>query len=74
MVLQQRLFIFSFGASEDPRKGIDRLEIQIREYKVTTKKHIEDDTRTRVLLSALANDSEVQKKLGDHLVLNACRV
>ena len=46
MVLQQRFINFSFGASEDPRKGIDRLEIQIRQYKVTTKKEIEDDTRT----------------------------
>ena len=29
MVLQQGILNFSFGATEDPRKGIDRLETQI---------------------------------------------
>ena len=38
MVLQQGIIKFSFGASEDPRNGIDRLGTQIRQYQSTTKK------------------------------------
>ena len=46
MVLQQGVPNFSFGASEDRRKGIDRLETQIRQYETATKKKFDDDTRT----------------------------
>ena len=74
MVLQQGILNFSFGASEDPRKGIDRLEKQIRQYQSTTVKKIDDDTRTKVLLTALEDGNESHKQLGDLLVLNAYRV
>ena len=65
MALQQGLLQFSFGVSEDARTGIDRLETQIRQYQSTTKKKIDDDTRTGVLLRSLANGSELRNKLGD---------
>ena len=74
MALQQAYLNFTFNKDEDPRKGIDRLETQIRQYQAATKKIVDDDTRTGVLLKALAAGSELQKKLGDHLVLNAYRV
>ena len=74
MALQQAYLNFTFNKDEDPRKGIDRLETQIRQYQAATKKTVDDDTRTGVLLKALAGGSELQKKLGDHLVLNAYRV
>ncbi|CAK0797196.1 unnamed protein product [Prorocentrum cordatum] len=74
MALQQAYLSFTFNKDEDPRKGIDRLETQIRQYQADTKKTVDDDTRTGVLLKALAGGSELQKKLGDHLVLNAYRV
>ncbi|CAK0871008.1 unnamed protein product [Prorocentrum cordatum] len=74
MALQQAYLNFTFNKDEDPRKGIDRLETQIRQYQAATKKTVDDDTRTGVLLKALAAGSELQKKLGDHLVLNAHRV
>ena len=38
MVLQQGFVNFSFGASEDPRKRIDRLETQIRQNQSNRKK------------------------------------
>ena len=60
MVLQQGALNFSFGASEDPWKGIDR--------------RIDRDTRMGFSLSALANGSELENKFGDHLVLHAYRV
>ena len=55
MVLQQGILDFSNGACEDPRKGMDRLETQIRQHSTTTKRNIDDDTRTRVSLRAVAN-------------------
>ena len=47
------------------------METQIPQY---TKEEIKDDTRTGVLLRALAKGSELQGHLGDRLVLNAFRV
>ena len=70
MVPQQDILNVPFSASEDPRKGIDRLETKIRQYHSTTKKKIDDDTRTGVLLRALANGSELHNNVGDHVVLN----
>ena len=66
--------VVSFGASVYLRKGIDRLETQTRQHQVTVKKKIEDETRAGVLLTALANGNELQKKLCEHLALNAYRV
>ena len=51
---------FSFSASD---------ENAIRQYQSTTKKKIDDVTRTGVFLGALATNSGFHKKLGGHLVL-----
>ena len=46
MALQQGFLKCSFGASEYPHEGIDRLETRIRQYQTTTKRIIDDDTQT----------------------------
>ena len=73
MLLQECIVNFSFGASEDPRKAIV-WETQIRQGQSTTKKKIDDCTRTGVLLKALANGSELHVNWAINLVLNAYRV
>ena len=47
MMFQQG--VLNFSLSEDPRKGIDRLEKQIIQCQTTTKHNIDDDTRTDVI-------------------------
>ena len=71
MVLQQGSVNFSFGACKDPRKGVDLLETEVRQYQLTTKKKIDDDTRNGDFLRSLANGNELNKK---KLVLNAYQV
>ena len=66
MVLQKGNLNFSFGASEDPRKGIDRLETEVRQRGKLTM------TRGQEFLSC--ERQRMQKKLSYQLGLNACRV
>ena len=67
IVVQQCILNFASGVSEDPRKGVDRLETQIRQHNRTTKRNMDDDTRTRVLLRLFAHGRDWQNQLGDHL-------
>ena len=67
ILLQQSILNLASGASEDARKGVDRLETHIRQHNRTTKRNTDDDTGTGVLLRVFAHDRDWQNRLGDHL-------
>ena len=71
MVFRQAVLTFSVGASEDPREGIDRLKHSSDSAKQQPRGKLTMTRGQEFFLRALAKGSEVSKKLGDHLVLNA---
>ena len=67
--------ILNFKFPDDVIAGLDQFEKELRQYHAITGKHIDEDTKSGVILGALAKSSnEKHRDLANHFVLNSYRL
>ena len=73
--LSRHQAILNFKFPDDVIAGFDQFEKELRQYHAITGKHIDEDTKSGVILGALAKSSnEKHRDLANHLVLNSYRL
>ena len=73
--LSRHQAILNFRFPDDVIAGFDQFEKELRQYHAITGKHIDEDTKSGVILGALAKSSnEKHRDLANHLVLNSYRL
>ena len=73
--LSRHQAILSFRFPDDVIAGFDQFEKELRHYHAITGKHIDEDTKSGVILGALAKSSnEKHRDLANHHVLNSYRL
>ena len=73
--LSRHQTILNFRFTDDVIAGFDQFERELRQYHAIAGKHIDEDTKSGVILGALAKSSnEKHRDLANHLVLNSYRL
>ena len=73
--LSRHQAILNFKFPDDVIAGFDQFEKELRQYHAITGKHIDEDTKSGVILGALAKSSnEKHRDFANHLVLNSYRL
>ena len=73
--LSRHQAILNFKFPDDVIAGLDKFEKELRQYPAITGKDIDEDTKSGVILGALAKSSnETHRDLANHLVLNSYRL
>jgi len=65
--------ILNYQIGDDPVVGLDIFDKLVRQYRIATKKEIDDDTRSGVILRALSSNPR-HDDLARHIILNTHRL
>ena len=65
--------ILNYQIGDDPVAGLDIFDKLVRQYRIATKKEIDDDTRSGVILRALSSNPK-HDDIAKHIILNTHRL